>query len=153
MRRDFKNSLEISDLIFQENIPAWHFYDNQKDADECAELVLKGKKRATAPSLWELEIQGEKIPNIGKLNIVTNWDGAAKCVIRTTKVEILPFSKVTAKHAELEGEGDCSLEYWRKVHLEYYQRILAGSPYKVSEDMPIVFEQFEVLFPTASKRN
>lgn len=128
-------------------IPAWFFSDNKKEADECAELVLAGIKRATAPSVWEMEIKKEKVPQVGDLNIVTSWAGEAQCLIRTNKVEAVTFAKVTDEHARLEGEGDRSLAYWKKVHWEYYERVLAGSQYDVSENMPIIFEHFEVLFP------
>ena len=67
----------------------WHFCDNQPDADECARLVLIGKKRATAPSLWSFEAQGEPLPAVGDLHVVTNWAGEAKCIIRTASVEIV----------------------------------------------------------------
>ena len=36
---------------------SFYFCDNKKDADECAELVVKGIKKATATSLWWFEKQ------------------------------------------------------------------------------------------------
>jgi uncharacterized protein YhfF len=72
--------------------PAWHFCDNQADADVCAALVLAGRKRATTPSLWFFESRGLAVPAVGDLDIVTNWDGIAQCIIQTTVVHITPFS-------------------------------------------------------------
>lgn len=147
MQWNYLKELGISDRSLVTGIPAWHFCDNQKDADECAELVLRGKKRATSPSVWKLEIQGLDIPNKGDLNIVTDWKGSAQCIIQTKDVELLKFREITSEHAALEGEGDGSLEYWGRTHWEYYKRVFDGAYYEVDEDMPIVFEQFEVVYP------
>lgn len=130
-------------------IPAWHFCDNQADADECVRLVLAGKKRATSPAVWELEHLDEKMPEPGDLNIITDWEGVPRCIIQTTHVEILPFYEVPALHTFREGEGDRTLAYWRAVHWEYYNRILQESRYKPTRDMPIVCERFRMVFPVS----
>ena len=69
-----------------------HFCDNQQDADECARLVVAGRKRATAPSLWSLKSRDEKLPRAGDLHVITNWVGEAQCIIRITGMEVLPFA-------------------------------------------------------------
>lgn len=63
------------------------FCDNEIDADECAELVEKGIKRATATSLWWFEKNNESLPKVGDQYIVTDWSGNAKAIIETTKIE------------------------------------------------------------------
>jgi len=73
-------------------------------------------------------------------------DGIACCVIEVEKIEIAPFNKVTAEFARIEGEGDKSLEHWRKVHWGYYHRELAGSEFRTKDDMLIVCEYFSVIF-------
>src|SRR5215207_8344171 len=80
-------------------LSAWHFCDNQVDADACAVLACTGRKRATAPALWELHARGEPMPRVGAYHVVTNWDGVATCIIQTTAVEVVPFHAVTATHA------------------------------------------------------
>lgn len=121
----------------------WHFCDNQPDADECARLVVSGKKRATAPSLWSFEREGAPLPRVGDLHLVTNWAGEAQCIIRVTGVEVVPLDGITEEHAGAEGEGDGSLSWWRTAHWSYYQREREGTGYRVEPDMPIVFERFE----------
>lgn len=124
---------------------AWHFGDTPALADELAALVRSGTKRATSPSVWELEVAAEPLPEPGDLHIVTNWSGVAQCIIRTTHVEVIPFNRVSAEYARTEGEGDGSLAYWRRTHWAYYERVLAGTEYAPQPDMPIVCEQFEVV--------
>lgn len=145
MWHEYLNTLDQNNLFRLSNIHVWHFCDNKKDADECARLVLSGIKRATSPSIWELKLNNEKIPEVNDIDLITDWDGIAKCIIRTVAVEILPFHRVTPKHAALEGEGNGSLKYWRKAHQAYYERVLEGSNYQFQKNMPIAFQQFEVI--------
>ena len=63
---------------------------------------------------------------------------------------VVPFHAVTAEHAALEGEGDGSLSYWRRVHRDYYRRVLVGTGRGFSDDMPVVLERFEVVFPVVA---
>jgi uncharacterized protein YhfF len=136
----------------QASISCWHFCDNQQDADECARLVLCGMKRATAPSLWSLEHAHERLPEIGDLHVITNWDGEAQCIIRITAVEIIPFDQVSESHARLEGEGDGSLAWWRDAHWAYYHRELAGTSIAPQPGMPVVFTSFECVYPALGGR-
>lgn len=126
---------------------SWHFCDNEADANACVELVRRGIKTATAPSLWHFELRDEPLPKPGDLHVVTDWAGEAQCVIRTVSVEIVPFNEVSAEHAAAEGEGDRSLAFWRRVHWDYYHRELEGSPFTPREDMPIVCERFQMVYP------
>jgi uncharacterized protein YhfF len=137
------------DLAGPETPPAaaWHFCDNQADADELAELVLAGRKRATAGALWSYEAENEPLPRPGDFSVITDWDGAAVCVIRTTGVEVVPFDEVTADFAATEGEGDASLAFWREAHWAAFSRELEDSERSPQPDMPVVCERFEVVYP------
>lgn len=139
------------DLAHERTLPsAWHFCDNKADADELADLVLAGVKRATAGLLWSYQQEGEPLPRIGDLNIVTDWEGQARCVIRNTSVEVVPFDAVTPEFAAIEGEGDGSLKYWRTVHEAAFMRELAGSGHAFQPSMPVVCECFEVVFSNSA---
>ena len=129
-------------------VSAWHFCDNQQDADLCAALVLEGRKRATAPCVWGFTARGEPLPRAGEYHVVTDWQGIARCVIRTTATDIVPFNEVTAEHAAAEGEGDGSLAHWRATHMAYYARELAGTRFEPADTMPVVCETFVVVFPS-----
>ena len=122
-----------------------HFCDNEKDADECAELVLRGHKKATSPSLWGIEKRNESLPKKGDFNIVTDWSGKPVCVIETTSVVITQYDEISQQYAFEKGEGDKSLVYWKEVHWDYYQRELAEFGIEPSLTMPIVCEKFKVV--------
>jgi len=123
----------------------FHFCDNREDANTCVNLVVAGRKRATASSLAELELAGVALPEIGGHAIVTDWEGQAKAVIQTRSVEVRTFIEVTEDFAREEGEGDLTLGWWRTAHRAYYERVLAGSQYQVDDALQIACERFEVV--------
>jgi len=123
-----------------------HFCDNEKDADECARLVKKGIKRTTSHSLLGLQYRKEPLPKVGDFTVVTNWEGKAQCIVRTTAVKFKPFFSIDETYAKLEGEGDKSLEYWKKTHWDYYERELEPFNRVPRESMIIVCEEFEKVF-------
>ena len=125
---------------------AWHFCDNESDANELAALVLAGRKRATTGDLWSYEVEQEELPQAGDLSVITDWAGNAVCVIQTTAVEVVPFDAVTEEFAATEGEGDGSLKYWREVHEAVYSRRLPDIGRVFEPDMPVVCECFEVVY-------
>lgn len=88
--------------------------------DKLAQLVLEGKKTATASAydLYELD-PGEKMPEKGDYSVILNSRNEAVCMIQTVKTYVCPFMEINEEHARKEGEGDLSLAYWRKVHEEF----------------------------------
>lgn len=144
MWNDYHNSIGI---IAPEEPISDSFCDNEKDANELAALVNDGIKRATSPALWSFEKTGSKLPVVGEIFIVKDWAGNAVCIVQTRKVTIMPFNEVTEAHAYIEGEGDRSLKYWKEVHTLFYQAELKNLGLKFEESMPIVFEEFERIFP------
>ncbi|MDC1162060.1 ASCH domain-containing protein [Tenacibaculum sp.] len=141
------NFLKENPTNSSKEIPiSFYFCDNEKDADECVELVIKGIKQATATSLWWFEKNKEALPKVGDQYIVTDWNGEAKAVIETTKIVPTPYNEITAEFAETEGEGDKSLEYWKRVHEAYYTREMEPHNEKFNENMIIICEYFRVLY-------
>ena len=132
---------------------AWHFCDTLGPADALAELVRTGRKRATTAALWSHELTGEPLPRPGDLSVVTDWSGRARCIIRTTSVEIVAFSEVGEEFARAEGEGDGSLAWWRRAHWDYFTRVLASLGRLPEDDMPVVCERFEVVYGASKEQD
>jgi len=127
-------------------LEAFTFGDSESLADELSELVLRGTKRATAASLWVLEVEGGRPPKPGDLSIVINWSGRPLCVIETEAVQIVPFCDVTAEFAAIEGEGDLSLSFWRAGHTEFFTRECNRIGRTFEQTMPVVCERFRVVY-------
>jgi uncharacterized protein YhfF len=134
----------------QRFLEAFYFDDNEPSANELAALVLAGRKQATAGLLWSHEGGDRPLPQAGDLSIVTDFSGKPVCVIETQKVEILPFEEVTAEFAAIEGEGDGSLQYWREAHEAFFGRECKRIGQTPDPRMPVVCEQFKVVFSAAS---
>jgi uncharacterized protein YhfF len=126
--------------------PTWYFSDNAESADHLGELVLRGLKTGTASLYWSYTDPQETLPRPGELSIITDFDGQPLCLIETIRVEVLPFIEVGADHAAAEGEGDLSLDYWRQVHWEFFERECKRIGRKPGENMPVVCERFQVVF-------
>ena len=92
------------------------------------------------------KVDNEPIPKKDEYSVVTDWNGIAKCVIRTKEIFVLPFKDVDERLASIEGEGDKSLRYWREAHIDFFKRELEALNMEFREDMVVVFEEFEVLY-------
>jgi uncharacterized protein YhfF/GrpB-like predicted nucleotidyltransferase (UPF0157 family) len=125
---------------------SFYFSDSEAVADELADLVVRGTKRATAASLWSHDDEAKPLPRPGDLRIVTDWAGEPRCIIETKSVEIVPFCDVSAEFAATEGEGDGSLAFWRDAHREYFTRECARAGREFGDDMLVVCERFEVVY-------
>lgn len=123
---------------------SWAFGDHAELADELLALVLEGTKTATAGALADYEAHDEPVPESGDLSIVLDGAGEPWALLRTTHVDVRPFSEVDAEHAWLEGEGDRSLEHWREGHERFFAR---SSVDGFDPSMAVVLERFVVLHP------
>jgi uncharacterized protein YhfF len=124
------------------------FGDNPALIDELLALVLHGPKRATASLLTEFEAKGEPLPVVGGHSVVLDSDGRPRCVVRTSEVQIAPFSQVDEAFAFAfdEGEDDRTLESWREGHRRYFGRVCARLGRPFAEDLPVVLERFELVW-------
>lgn len=126
-------------------LEVFHFELTEKWANDLLRLVLIGKKSATASSLFAYESEGDGAPKVGDFSIITDWEGVPKCVIETTAVTIIPFSEITYDICMREGEDE-SLESWRSGHIKYFKEEGKNLGYEFSEDLPVVFEDFQVVY-------
>ncbi len=125
---------------------AWAFGDDSETADELAELVATGKKFGTASSYddYVAEDALDELPKPGDYSVILNGRDEAVCVIRDYDVDVFPFKEVPPSHAYAEGEGDRSLEYWRKVHREFFTECAKESGIPFSDDSLVICEKFKV---------
>lgn len=133
--------------VAEQHYQVWYFGKTAAMADELAELVLAGKKTASASLPWEYDDMPEQMPTVGTYSVVTNIDGEPRCIVRTTDATITPYNEVDAEFAFEEGEGDQSLAYWRGVHWDYFSIQCLESGREPSETMPVICERFELIYP------
>lgn len=140
------NKFKVKSGTDKTYIEAYCFCDNKKDADELANLVLEGKKRATASNYSNYQRENERLPEVGDLNIITDFYNEPKCIVETIEIEIVKFKDVSLEFAKTEGEGDSSLEYWRDAHRSFFARELYENGEEFTEGMLVVCEKFKVIY-------
>ncbi len=125
---------------------AWAFCGGGPLADELADLVLDRRKFGTA-SAYDDYVYGnelDQIPHIGDYSVILKDSGEAVCVIRDYDVYTRPFSEVPPFHGYAEGEGNCSLQAWREIHIKAFAPSLEEIGYPLNDDSKIVCEKFTV---------
>lgn len=122
---------------------AWAFGDA---ADELAELVVSGRKTATASAFPLYELEQEPLPRAGEYSVILDSRDQAACVIRTDRVYVMPFREISEEHARREGEGDLSLAYWREVHQRFFRKEMEEAGLDFDEDMLVVCEEFSCVY-------
>lgn len=123
---------------------AWSFGDAP---DKLAALVAEGKKRATSSAYSLYELDGEPAPKAGDVSVILDSNDEAVCIVKDTKAYVETFRNVSAHHAAMEGEGDLSLEYWRRVHRDFFTSELEPYGLEFDDDIPVLCEEFEVIYP------
>lgn len=124
----------------------WQFLNGEKGCNRLASLVRAGIKTATSSPKFAFEADGEKIPEVGDYSIILDSDEEPQFIIRDTAVTIRKFSEIDADFAYKEGEGDQSLEYWQKVHREYFAKLAEEYGTAFDDDTELVCEEFEIIF-------
>ena len=127
-------------------IEAFYFGDSPDFADELAELVVSGPKRATVGWVAEAEMLEEPLPQVGDLFIILDGRGRPRCTIKTTETRRGPLLSVDEAFAWDEGEGDRTLGFWLEGHRQYFARRskVLGMPFDENES-ELLFERFEVV--------
>jgi uncharacterized protein YhfF/GNAT superfamily N-acetyltransferase len=120
--------------------------DTPELSRELLDLIRYGDKRGGTGLWWGMQARGEDLPVVGGIEIVIDHQGEPALVVRTTRVEVLPYGEVTAEFAASEGEGDRTLASWRRDHWAYFGRECAALGRTPDESMPCVCSNFEVLF-------
>jgi uncharacterized protein YhfF len=144
--RDFLETLPADSPVRDERYVSEAWGDSPRLADELGALIVDGTKTATCSALWEYEVEGEPLPEIGMKTIVLDGNNDALCVVETIEVAVRPYEEVDASFAYEEGEGDRSLEYWRAAHWRFFSRTLPDIGREPTMDMPLVCERFRVIY-------
>ena len=145
--REFTASLASGDPRRAAKPDAFGFGGESGIADELAALVLAGKKRATASLPVEYTSLNEPLPKAGDLSIILDGEGNPVAIIERISVDLIPFQAVDADFAAFEGEGDGSLDYWRKAHTWYFDSVFKRLGGRLEADTPVLCQRFKRVWP------
>lgn len=134
----------------KEELPeSWYFHNNKEDADRLATLTLNGKKTAMTSGLyaWYIEANTD-LPTVGTKHIVTDFEGKARAIIQITQVDTISFNQLSRADAAMDmGTNVEPLKKWKKAHWDFFSNIMDKKEETPKEDMVIVFEKFERIWP------
>lgn len=126
-------------------IGRFSFGDTRKESDDLLRLVINGAKTATSSLYESYKQKNIPLPKKGEKSIVADYGGREKCLIKITNVRIKPFGKISESFAKKEGEGDKSLEYWKKTHEKFFEKRLKKYRKKLDKKTLIVCQEFKVI--------
>jgi uncharacterized protein YhfF len=138
-----QNNIEYTDIF--------SFGSNPEMANRLSALVVEGKKKATTTLYKLFDYDNEKFPEKGSISIIVNGYDEPVAIIKDIEIKIVPFKDITEEDAKTEGEGDCSLKYWRDAHTEYFKEECEKNKINFSEDMLVIFEIFETIYSIKKK--
>ncbi|WP_020614746.1 GNAT family N-acetyltransferase [Sediminispirochaeta bajacaliforniensis] len=141
----WKRFIEKNEEYKESEYEVWSFGHTDNLANKLIGYVRQGKKTGTSSALEMYEVD-EKVPEESDISIITHGNGLPGCVIKTEEIRKKRFKDITEEEARLEGEGDLSLEYWRNVHEHFFRNEYEKKRKKFSEDIPVIFERFEVIY-------
>ncbi len=123
--------------------------DGYGDSPELSEsllaLIREGRKRAGTGLAWAMQADGESMPQVGDIEIVIDHAHRPVLVTRLTRVRQCRYDEVDAEYAAIEGEGDGSLEHWRRAHWNFFSRESRRIGRQAEPGMPVVCSVFELL--------
>lgn len=112
------------------------FGDSPAMADALLLLVLSGRKTATC---WAAA-HGRHGAEVGSRSVVLNGEGRECAVIETVELAERRFDQIDADWAMAEGEGDRTLESWKREHEAFFTREGVYAP-----KMPLWCERFRLV--------
>ncbi len=145
---------ELNPEFKNEELPeSFYFHNNEKDANRLSALVLKGQKKASSNLYFWYEEANADLPKIGTKSIVTDFDGKARAIIKIIKVDTVPFNQISEAYAEMDmGTNIEPLQKWKKAHWDFFSKALGENGVKPTEDMLMVCEYFETIWPLKDKK-
>jgi uncharacterized protein YhfF len=149
--RAYLNQLSPDHPHRQAKPDAFGFGGEADVADELAELVLAGRKRATTSLAIEFTSLSEPLPIVGDVSIILRGDGVPVAIIERTQVTTRPFDAVDEAFAAVEGEGDGSLAYWRQAHAEYFTGVCTRLGRHFDTQTPVICQVFRVVWKSPAR--
>jgi uncharacterized protein YhfF len=112
-------------------------------ADEGMALILNGTKTLTSSPFWDYP--DGKIPFVGALAVLLDGSRRPRGIVETTRVEIMPFGAITEEMAYAYGEGERTVEWWRRGMEAFYRASAERHNAVLTDDTLLIWEWFTVV--------
>jgi uncharacterized protein YhfF len=142
--REFRDSTRVQ----VDDYDVVSFGNNAALATELADLVVAGRKRATAGLLRQFGPDGEPPPVVGGYVVLVDGEARPRAIWRTTDLRIGPLASVDERFAWDEGEGDRTRDWWLSAHRAYFGRQASAQGFRMHDVIETVFERFTIVWPS-----
>jgi len=88
-----------------------------------------------------------RLPVPGEFAVLTNFSDEPRCLVRYDECQLMRFGDVGPAHLAIETPALRDLAAWRRFHRSYWEPVLAARGVAYSDDLPIVYQRFTVLYP------
>ena len=116
-------------------------------ADELAELIVAGIKRAHATLERDFTADNDALPQPGDHLVVLDGRGRPRAIVRNTHVERRHFDEIDDAFTFEAGEGDLTLRFWLTAHRQDFAERAEREGFQVGERAVLVLEYFERVWP------
>ncbi len=123
------------------------FGTSRSVADELAQLIADGTKRAHATLERDFEAEGDDLPRPGDHVVVLDGHGQPRAIVRTTHVERRYFNEIDAEFAFECGEGDRTLAWWLTAYRQEFAERAEQQGFQVGDRAVLILEFFERVWP------
>ncbi len=121
-------------------------FGDEQSCDELVSLIASGTKSAGSSLVLDYQFAGDPLPTPGTVSLVVDSKGIPVCIIEIDEVIQYKFKDVPIRVAHAEGEGDKSIEYWKRVHREFFGPSMKPLGIEDLDDAMIVTEFFKVIY-------
>lgn len=116
--------------------------NTQQLSDSLLGLITSGAKTGLFSNPDEIQPR----PAAGDCFVFTDFEGRPRCVARLTEARLIRFADVGPAETACESPAARDVAAWRDIHGRYWRRIREAEGGSFSEEMPLLFQRFEVIY-------
>jgi uncharacterized protein YhfF len=113
---------------------------------EILDLIRAGDKTGTFTLPWIVERTNQPAPHIGDCIILIDFDGTPALLVRFVRIHLVKFGNVSAADTAVDGSPVRDPSVWKPLHTVYWNALLEPFGLRVTEDMPLWVEKFELVW-------
>lgn len=119
---------------------------DEETTEQIIDLIRSGDKTGTFSLPWIIERTQQRTPFVGQHIVLVDMTGRPRLLVRLTEVRKAIFGQVDATHTSVDGTPVRDPAVWKPLHEQYWGAMLAPHGLHVSDDMPFLIEEFEVVY-------
>ncbi|MEQ1800362.1 MAG: ASCH domain-containing protein [Gammaproteobacteria bacterium] len=135
----------LPSAVLADNLPTRRFGRTAELCERLTGYVLDRQK--TGVFSQPEDFPDGRLPEAGDFAVLVNFSDEPRCLIRYDECTVLPVNQVGPEHVAVETAALRDVAAWRKFHRSYWEPVLAARGEAFSDDLPIVFQRFTVLYP------